>query len=550
MSIAAVGVLLATPGVAFADTDRPNILLVVADDLGYTDIGAFGSEIQTPVIDELAEEGVMLTNFRAGPTCGPTRAMLMSGIDNHVAGVGVNSGALQRLPFLVGRPGYEGYMNKQVVSFVELLNDSGYRTYMTGKWALGAKDGHFPEDRGFDRSFAIVHGGASHFEDGRGLQSFLDPAVYREDGQPVEELPPGYFSSANLTDKLIEHIESDRDSDQPFFAYLAFTAPHWPLQATEDWIDRYAGRYDAGWDELRAERFQRLISMDLIPEDAPYPDRNSDVPAWDSLRPTAKRVEARRMELYASMVANLDHNLGRMIDYLKQTDQYRNTLILFISDNGAEGNDIGSLLDNAWWIPANFDNRLENMGRPGSYIFIGNGWSQVSVTPGRMYKSFVTEGGMRTPAVISGGAFDLDKGRSQAFATVMDIAPTLLEAAGIEHPGSQYKGQEIEPMHGTSMLPHLKGDALGIHDTDEEIGFEIYGGRAIFMGDWKLVWVWPPYGPGDWELFNIVDDPGESRDLSDDYPEIRARLAEGWDEYARRNNVHIFDRDIGYGRYR
>lgn len=527
---------------------RPNILLILADDLGYSDIGVYGSEIETPHIDALARNGVLFKNFYTGATCGPTRSMLMSGTDNHIAGTGVNAAGLLRLTWLQGRPGYEGYLNDRVVTFARQLQDVGYHTYMTGKWDLGSKKGYLPVDRGFDRSFALIEGGASHFEDAMGNLSAQPKATYYEDSQKVEKLPKGFYSSEFYTDRLIDYIDANKHSGQPFLGYLAFTAPHWPLQAPDDWIDKYNGRYDAGWDALRQERLRRMQSMGLIADNTPLPPRVDRAPAWESLGKTAKEVEARKMEIYAAMVSNMDHHIGRLIQYLKDTGRYDNTFIVFASDNGAEGNNIGSILDGEYWVPATFDNRLENMGRIGSYLWPDAGWGQVSATPKRLYKSFTSEGGINVPAIISYPGMLQANQRTDTLATVMDVAPTLLELAGTQHPGEYYRGRKIASMRGKSMLPYLNGKAKFVHSPEEPLGWETYGSRALRQGDWKILWVWPPYGPGRWELFNLGDDPGETADLSDVHPEKLDSLISLWQQYVSETDMVVFDQDTGYGR--
>jgi arylsulfatase len=417
---------------------RPNIIVILADDLGYSDIGVYGSEISTPNIDALANNGLQFSNFYAGPTCAPTRSMLMSGTDNHIAGLGVNSAALHRLTHLRGRPGYEGHLNDQVVSFARLLQDVGYFTSMTGKWDLGAKAGYRPADRGFDRSFSLIDGGGSHFEDASGNLSVTPKANYYEDANKVEKLPEGFFSSEFYTSRLIDYIDSNKASGKPFFSYLAFTAPHWPLHAPDDWIDKYQGRYDAGWDVMREQRLQRMKAHGLVDKQAQLPPRVHSDAAWQSLTPIARKVETRKMEIYAAMVSNMDYHIGRLVQYLKDSDQYDNTYILFLSDNGAEGNNVGSIMGGEHWVPATFDNRLENMGRMGSYLWQGAGWAQLSSTPKRIYKAFTTDGGLAVPAIIAYPGMHRANQRSSVVATVMDIAPTVLELAATSHPGKNY----------------------------------------------------------------------------------------------------------------
>jgi arylsulfatase len=547
-ALAAIAIIAAPPP-AVAQTDtRPDILLIVADDLGFSDVGAYGSEIRTPHIDALAQQGVQLTGFHTSPTCGPTRAMLMSGVDHHQAGLGSNAAALMRLPELRGRPGYEGHLNDRVVTFATLLQDAGYRTYMTGKWDLGIKQGMLPVDRGFDEYFGIGHGGASHFSDKIGTQSPIADAAYFDGRRRLEKLPDDFYSSRTYTEKLLQFIEGNGADDQPFLAYLAFTAPHWPLQVPDEWLDRYKGEYDSGWDEIRRTRLQRQKELGIVSQDTELPPRHRAAGQWTKLFDSQRNLETRRMELYAAMVEYMDEQIGRVLEALQARQQDRELIVIFLSDNGSEGNAIGTLLDNEYWVPNNFDNRLDNLGRQGSYTWLGPGWAQAGSTPLDLFKSFVSGGGIRTPAVLWSSAGRFDGGVKTGIVTVRDIAPTILDLAGVEHPGAQYKGRSLVPVSGKSALPYLQGDADTVHG-DAAIGWELYGNRALIKGEFKALLTWPPEGDGQWQLFDIIDDPAESRDLADARPELMRDLVAEWQRYAEEKGVAIFDRDLGYGRY-
>jgi arylsulfatase A-like enzyme len=528
--------------------DQPNIIVILADDLGYSDVGAYGGEIRTPNIDSLAAQGIQLTNYHTGPTCGPTRAMLMSGVDHHRAGVGINAAALMRLPEIRGRPGYEGYLNHQVVTFASLLKDAGYHTYMTGKWDLGKKPGQLPTDRGFEHYFGIADGGASHFADGTGNMRPVAKAAYFEDDRRLETLPDDFYSSRTYTDRLLGFIEARPGDDEPYFAYLAYTAPHWPLHVPDDWIDKYQGEYDEGWHVVRQARFERQKELGLLPPSAGLPEESRGVDDWEKISPSQKQVELKRIELHAAMIELMDLHIGRLLSAVDNLSD-RETIIIFMSDNGAEGNAIGELLDNEYWIPATFDNRLDNMGKGSSYVYLGAGWGQATVAPFRIYKSYTTEGGIRAPAVIYSTGDRFAAGRKNSLVTVMDIAPTILEIAGVEHPGTSYGDRKLLPMTGISALPLLSGKAESVHG-ESSVGWELYGNRALFKGDWKAVLIWPPEGNGEWQLFNIKDDPTEFHDLASTEVERANTMIHEWNEYAAQNGVAIFDEDIGYGRYR
>lgn len=530
--------------------ERPNIVLIVADDLGFSDLGAYGGEIRTPHLDALAAAGLTLTNYHTSPTCGPTRAMLMTGVDHHRAGVGTNAAALMRMPELRKRAGYEGFLNDSVVTFPRLLERAGYHTFMTGKWDLATRSRppeNLPTDRGFDRFFGAPGGGPSHFSDPTGAFRPTADMTYFEDDRPVDELPEDFYSTAAFTDRLLEYIAERPRDGAPYFAYLALTAPHWPLQVPDDWLDRYRGAYDRGWDAVRKRRHERILELGLLPESTVLPAQNRAVPDWDTLLPAHRQVEIRRMELYAAMVELMDHHIGRLAEAVRADDS-RETVIVFVSDNGAEANDIEAVLDNKYWIPATFDNRLANMGRRGSYVWLGVGWGQATSSPLRIYKSYTTEGGIRAPAIFYSSRDRFAPGKKRALVAVRDIAPTVLELAGVEHPGPRFDGRPIIAPSGRSALGYLQGEADTVHG-DEPIGFELYGNRALFKGRWKTVLTWPPEGNGRWELYDLERDPSETRNLAHRHPDVLRAMVADWDRYAEDNGVAIIDEDTGYGRY-
>jgi arylsulfatase len=507
---------------------RPNILLIVADDLGFSDVGAFGGEIRTPNLDTIAESGIRITDFHVGPTCAPSRSMLMSGNDNHLAGLGNQAEALA--PNQKGQPGHEGYLNDRVISVASLLRDVGYHTYMAGKWHLGEPVERDPFHRGFERAFTLLQGGASHFADEWMMYANYTP-TYRRDGQRVH-LPPEFFSSEFYTDKIIEYIDSN-DEGEPFFAYLAFTAPHDPLHVPDDWLDKYSGRYDNGWDALRAERLQRMEDLGIMPQDTALSRRMQMLPEWDSLGSEEKRYESRRMEIYAAMVENLDYHVGRLVDHLKRDSRYENTLILFFSDNGANAVEVRAYPETTQeWVDRNSDNRFENMGRRGSRIAQGMGWAIASNTPLRYFKGLISEGGIRSPLIVSGPGVARTGQIESTFTHVMDIAPTLLEVAGASYP-SEYAGHEVYPVMGRSMMPYLQGNTVVVRDDEDAISWELLGYRAIRQGPWKATWLPKPLGRGDWELFNLVADVSERDDLATVNPERLRELIGLWEDYSR-----------------
>jgi arylsulfatase len=512
---------------AVAQQERPNIVLIVVDDMGYSDVGAFGGEIATPTIDALAETGVRMTNFYVGPTCSPTRSMLMSGNDNHVAGLGNMNEALT--PNQAGQPGYEGYLNNRVVSVASLLQDAGYHTYMAGKWHLGEKPEHDPANRGFEKSFTMLEGGASHFDDEWMMYANYTP-TYRENGVRTH-VPRGFYSTEFYTDKTIQYID-DQSDDAPFFAYLSYTAVHDPLHLPDDWLDRYAGKYSVGYNALREQRLSRMKQLGIVPDGTTLGPWLPMIPRWDSLSAEQQTLEARRMELYAAMVSNIDFHIGRLVSYLEQAGKLDDTLIIFFSDNGANGADMHMYpeTDEAW-VERNSDNRFSNWGRRGSRIAQGAGWAQASSTPFRLFKAFIAEGGIRSPLIISGPPLARSGETLDAVAHVMDIAPTLLDIAEGTYPAPNEDGIPV-PQRGESMVSLLTAQDDEIRGADDYLAWEFFDWRGVRTARWKATWIAEPFGAGDWQLFDMAVDPGESNDLADRYPDVTQELANKWDAYA------------------
>jgi len=517
-----------------APDDRPNVLLIVADDMGYSDIGAFGGEILTPTLDALAGEGMRLTNFHVLPSCSPTRSVLLSGVDNHQAGLGTMGE--MKTPEMEEYPGYAGYLNFEVAALPEVLQANGYKTYMAGKWHLGFDEETSPHARGFDETFILVPGGGSHWSDRKPL-SPPQPMVYRRNREPVDELPEDFYSTTHYTDMLIEWLQADRDGDRPFFAYLSYTAPHDPLHAPQEFIDKYRGAYDEGWDVLRERRLRALKDLGIVPEDAEAFPRLPNVEAWDDTSPESRVEAARDMEVYAAMVDFMDGQIQRLFDYLKEIGEYDNTLVIFFSDNGANG--AYPTMYPGWteeWA-ASFDNRLENRGLRGSFIEMGPGWAQASVSPSRMFKGFTAEGGIRSPLIAKmPGAQATAGALNHAFFHVRDIMPTILDLAGIEPP-TQIDGREVRAMQGQSVLALLDGSTEEPYAGADQVGYELFGLKAFFDGDWKILWMPPPFGSGGWELYNLAEDPAEMHNLAADHPKRLDSMIEMWERYKVENTV-------------
>ncbi|EQB01957.1 hypothetical protein L288_17195 [Sphingobium quisquiliarum P25] len=516
---------------------RPNFLLIVADDLGYSDLGAFGGEIDTPHLDALARAGVRLTDFHSAPACSPTRAMLMTGTDPHIAGIGTMLEVAH--PDFTGAPGYEGHLNDRVVTVTELLRDGGYHTILSGKWHLGETTTSIPAARGFARSFTLLPAGGSHYGHGDTNRFSTVDANYQEDGVAVTQLPDGYYSSDYFATRMIEFLD-ERPKDKPFFAYLPFTAPHWPLQAPDESITKYRGYYDDGPDVLRERRLARLKELGLCPPDvAAHPFVGG--PEWTAMTEADRAWSARSMEVYAGMVDRMDWNVGRVVDHLRASGDLDDTIVLFLSDNGAEGAIVeampiyGKIIEDR--VQQHFDNSIDNLGRPNSCIWYGPRWAQAATAPSRLHKAFTTQGGIRVVAFASGPGVTRNEGIGGAFSTAMDIPATLLDWAGIAHPGNSYEGRKVSPLRGRSMAPYLSGTAPTVHPAGAETGWELFGRRAIRRDNWKAIWLRQPEGEGAWELFDLSADPGETDDLAQREPAILAELIAAWDRYAADTGV-------------
>jgi len=513
--------LLAGPSLhAAARSGRPNILLIVADDLGYADLGAYGSDIDTPTIDALAREGVLFTQFHTSPFCSPTRAMLLSGHNNHVAGV-----ANQQKKGLAGVSveGYEASLSDRIAPFPRLLQQAGYHTYTVGKWHLGTEPAESPSAAGFGRSWNLLQGAASHFGD-TGFEN--GKTLYREDGRLVS-WPEGRYSTAFYTDKLIEFIEADRESGRPFLALAAYTSPHWPLQVPDEYLHLYDARYDDGYDRLRERRFDSLRKAGIVPAGSKLPPRNDAIAPWTDLDAERRRIESRKMELYAAMVDNLDDHVGRLLAYLREHDLYDNTIIVFMADNGAAGEDFYEGIPSPVfqdYIRAHYDNRYDRMGTAASFVSYGPQWAEAGSAPFRRYKGYTLEGGIVAPLVIAGPGV---RGRGMihtAYVTVMDLAPTFLEIAGAKYP----EDGSVKPMLGESLVAFLGGKTAAPHAEDYVTVLSHRGRALLRKGRWKMVVTDGPFDEAKFELYDVVADPGETNDLRGAEPEIFEKLLEAW----------------------
>lgn len=561
---------------------RPNFLVIVADDLGFSDIAPFGGEINTPHLSNLAQQGIRFTDFHAAAACSPSRAMIMTGTDHHIAGLGnliewTNisgqndpNGTMSTAPQR-GMPGYEGYLNDRVVALPELLRDAGYLTLMAGKWHLGLTPERSPKARGFERSFAHLPACSNHYAYEPQLEgvdripefmtmSFI--ALHSEDGEYVNKLPEGWYSSDGYGDKMVQYLKEWReerqgggdDKQRPFFSYLPFTAPHWPLQAPQEYVKHYRGVYDDGPDALRLKRLQRLKDLGMLGQDVePHPVVADEVKEWNDMSAEERANSCRAMEVFAAMVECIDVNVGKVVEYLQEIDELDNTFICFLSDNGAEGAAYeaypmvqGSMIQH---LKKYYNNHIDNLGNGDSFIWYGPRWAQAATAPSKLYKAYTTEGGVRVPFLMKPPAnfhAKIPAGSiTHQFATVMDLAPTILEMAGIQHPAPAYQGREVVGMRGKSMVSYLSTNSESIHERDFINGWETCGRAACRKGDWKIVFIPKPKGPERWQLYNLAKDPGEIHDLAEQEPQRLAELMKLWDQYVLETGVIPLSPDLG-----
>ncbi|PTU31491.1 arylsulfatase [Stenotrophobium rhamnosiphilum] len=530
-------------------SSRPNVLVILVDDLGYSDISAFGGEIATPNIDKLAREGRILSNLHTTPLCATTRAELLTGVDHHLTGLGTMPEMKQFYP--ANADNYQGVLNNNAPTVSELFRDAGYHTYMAGKWHVG---GGGPPAFGFEQSFSLDYAKpeGSNFAPGAGGSS-SSSHPYFENGKEAT-LPPDFFSSDYFVDKLIQYVGKNRGDGRPFFAYLAFQAVHFPLQAPDKYLDLYKGKYDAGYEVTRNARIQRQRDIGLIPADfKPNPGDEALMlrygqpgvglnQPWETLLPSDQKSEARIMEVFAGMLTNMDDNIGRLTSYLKHIGEYENTVIVFLADNGADGTGTAPVNDPTQ--QSDINNDISNYGKPGSYIFRSTRWGEVGTAPFRLFKAFTSEGGISVPTIIRLPGNSKVTAATTAFTSVRDIVPTLLAAASIKEPGNQYQGRTIAPLEGFSLLPVLNGQRGEVRDHNVVLTDEVNDIRVVRRGPWKLTrfvnYLVPPANlllNHDWQLYNMESDRGETNNVAAAHPEIVAELRAEWKDYVTRVGV-------------
>lgn len=507
------GTLAATawPRLARAADRKPNIVVIMADDMGFSDIGCYGSEIRTPSLDRLASEGIRFTQAYNAARCCPSRAALLTGLYPHQAGMGdmVGTGIKPR-----PEGPYQGYLNRQCVTIAEVLRSGGYRTYMSGKWHVGEAPEHWPRKRGFDRYFGLISGASSYFE----LLKSDRNRMMASDDDPFEPEGKFYMTDA-FTDHAVQFIEEHKTPEKPFFLYLPYTAPHWPLHAWPEDISKYADTYRIGWDTLREQRYRCLLDLGIIDPKWPLSPRDSEVPPWDGVE--NKDDWARRMAVYAAMVDRMDQGIGRVLDALRKTGAEENTLVLFLSDNGGCHESVEARnLDTPGTLP----------GERGSFVAYKRPWANASNTPFRMFKHWVHEGGIATPMIARWpGRIQQHGALTPQVAHITDIMATCLEAAGLSYP-TTFEGHAITPLEGKSLVPIFEGKTRAPH---ERLCWEHEGNRAIREGNWKLV----APKQGDWELYDLEADRTELNNLAAKDAKRAKALNLAWEEWADRVQV-------------
>ncbi len=516
--------------------ERPNVVLILADDLGFTDIAPFGSEIDTPNIARLAASGLSFTNYHTAANCAPARAMLLTGVDSHRNGVPNIPESIP--PEQLAYDHYQGVLSQNVVTLASLLWDSGYHTYMTGKWHLGHTPELLPSARGFERTIAMADTGADNWEQ-RTYLPIYDEAHWYADGKK-HTLPDDFYSSEYFIDKTIEFIHANESDDKPFFAYIPFQAVHMPVQAPREFSDKYAGVYDEGWTVMRERRRLAAEEVGVIPKNTEAIVTPGTLD-WNVLTDEQRAHHARRMEVYAGMVDAMDMHIGRLMAYLESIGEYENTIFIFTSDNGAEGSPLinstaNSVLD-PWFERVGYETGIENLGEKGSWVGIGPSNATVAASPLAYYKFHANEGGLRVPLVMSGPGVSQRGELSDEFVFVTDLAPTILSLVEVNDHGGSWLTREVEPIVGKDFSTYLQDQAGPIHTASEPIGYEMGGSGALFKGDYKIVINRFEQNESEWHLFNIKTDPGEANDLAQVEPELLAEMLADYNEWASNNNV-------------
>lgn len=533
-----------------AESKRPNILMIVGDDFGYADIGAFGGEISTPNLDALAKDGKILTNYHTVPVCSPARVELLTGVDHHIGGIGSMYELIAQNQ--IGKPGYETWINNRVVTVAELLKDAGYHTYLSGKWHLSGnhdQNGTFPYDRGFEKSLTLLGGGANHFNGYP--EAPIEKIAFAENGKIIPRPGNKTLYSNNLyTDKMMEYIKNTTDG-KPYFAYLSFQVAHSPFQSPQENIAKYDKIYSVGWDKIREQRFEKQKELGFWNADMKLPDKIPPNQPWAKLSPEQQAFASRILAVRAVMIEDMDQNIGRLIQMLKDSGQYDNTLIMFTSDNGTS--EPAALLnikfssaspDMATFVE-HVNNTLPNLGNGTSVINYAAWGPESSASPLSGYKTTEYEAGTRVPFIFkvpSSQSSNITTSNTKvmkAFAYAEDITPTILAYAGVQHPGTTYNGHPVHAIMGKSLQALFNGTVDRIYGENDMVVDEMFNNSVVWMGDWKAIRHEPPVGDGKWQLHNLADDLTETINVADQHPDIMKKMSSAYDAYAKDVGVII-----------
>ena len=507
---------------------KPNIVLILVDDAALMDFGIYGGEAKTPNIDKLAQQGTMFTNYHTSPSCAPSRAMLLTGYDSHLTGV--PNLPLFLPPEQLEEPGYEGILNDSIKTVATHLKEKGYKTYITGKWHLGHTQKTLPTERGFNRSYILDASGADNYEHKAYLPTQSKPKWFK-DGKAIN-LPKNFYSSRNLVDEMMQFMEEEPNKEAPFFAYLAFQAIHIPVQAPKEFIQKYEGVYDEGWDVLREKRFEKAKELALIPSDAKLGEMLPKLNKWKDLSEENKKLKSKAMAVNAAMLEAMDFHIGRYMKYLKEKGKLDNTVFVITSDNGPEASDPSLVTGMSLWLKyAGYNTDYETLGEKKSWNFIGPEFASAAASPNSFFKFYAGEGGLRVPLIISGA--DLPKGQKKhAISFVSDITPTILDIANIKS-----KPSLSRPYSGKTLYSLINNETDFVYSENEAVGIEAAGHAALFKGNMKITKNGPSYGDAKWRLYNLKNDPGETEDLSKSSPKIFQDLLNEYAIFAADNNV-------------
>jgi arylsulfatase A-like enzyme len=512
-------VLLSTSNVfGQKEKDRPNIILIMADDMGYSDIGSYGGEVNTPNLDRLATEGIRFKEFYNNSICAPTRASLLTGQYPHRAGIGYFDVDL-------GLPAYQGFLNKESLTFGEVLRNAGYSTLLSGKWHVGKDSLSWPNQRGFDKFYGVLGGGANYFNDyPMPLGGRAYPVTLVENNKRLKPKPDSYYFTDEITGHALKFLDEQNATGKPFFLYVAYTAPHWPLHALPEDIAKYKGKFDIGWDKLRKERHARQIQLGIVSPDSKLADRD-DIAAWDDLTYDEQKLWASRMEVYAAMIDRMDQGIGKILEKVTELKKDKNTIVLFISDNGAEG---------GTYTLGGRGKRYNSgpVGTTGSFDYVYKNWAQVSNTPFRAYKNNMHEGGISSPFIAWYPKAIKPNTIVKGTGHLIDLAPTFYELAKAKYP-SNFNGLTTHSLVGKSLVPVLTGTADEVN-RGEPIFWERAGNRAVRKGNWKLV---SDFEKNKWELYDIEKDRGEISDVADENPQVVRELSFAYQQWAVRTGV-------------